>query len=132
MSASGDADTIRRAYEAFGRGDMDAIRAEAFTADIRWHQGGRSQVSGDYAGIDAVLGYFVKLFELSNGTFRTEVHDVLASDNHVVVLAAFSGQRGQKSVGNGNYCQVFHMRDGRADECWVTPVDAYGVDEFWA
>jgi hypothetical protein len=48
------------------------------------------------------------------------------------VLASFSGQRGGKSVDNENYCQVFHMRDGRAIECWVTPVDAHGVDEFWA
>ena len=57
---------------------------------------------------------------------------MLSTDNHVVVLAAFKGRRGEKSVGNGNYCQVFHMRGGRAVECWVTPVDPYGVDEFWA
>ncbi len=111
---------------------MDTIRSDSFTADIRWHQGGRSQIAGDYEGIDAVLGYFQKLFELTNGTFGTEIHDVLATDNHVVVLAAFSGQRDGRSVGNGNYCQVFHVRDGRAAECWVTSVDAYGVDEFWA
>ncbi len=111
---------------------MDAVRSEAFAADIRWHQGGRNQLAGDYEGIDAVLGYFQKIFELSKGTFRTEVHDVLSSDEHVIVLAAFSGQRGERSIGNANYCQVFHMRGGRAVECWVTPVDPYGVDEFWA
>ena len=132
MAASSDADTIRRGYDAFGRGDMETLRNEVFAADIQWHQGGRNQTSGDYLGIDAVLGLFQKFFQLTDGTFRAEVHDLLADDQHVVVLGTISGQRTGRSVGNGNYCQVFHMRDSRAAECWVTPVDPYGLDEFFA
>jgi ketosteroid isomerase-like protein len=32
-----DAETIRRGYEAFGRGDMDTLRTDVFAADIQWH-----------------------------------------------------------------------------------------------
>ena len=131
MAAASDADVVRRAYEAFSRGDMDALRTEAFAPDVQWHQGGKSQISGDYSGVDAVLNFFQKLFQLTDGTFRATVHDLLASDQHVVVLGTIEGQRGGRSVSNGNYCQVFHMRNGRAAEVWVTAVDPYGVDEFF-
>ena len=73
MTAASDSDVIRRGYEAFSRGDMDTIRQEVFAADIHWHQGGNNQTSGDYDGVDAVLGLFQKFFQLTVGTFRVSV-----------------------------------------------------------
>jgi ketosteroid isomerase-like protein len=131
MTAANDTGVIRRGYDAFSRGDMDTIRNEVFAADIEWHQGGRNQTSGDFSGAEAVISLFGKIFQLTDGTFRVAVHDMIANDEHVVVLASFSGQRAGKSI-ESNYCQVFHMRDGRAAECWVTNVDPYAVDEFFA
>jgi ketosteroid isomerase-like protein len=49
-------DLIRQGYDAFGRGDMDTLRA-LFDPDIVWHAPGRSQLAGDHQGVDAVLGY---------------------------------------------------------------------------
>jgi len=132
VPAASDADLVRRGYEAFSRGDMDTLRRETFAPDIKWHQNGRNQTAGDYDGVEAVLGLFQKFFQLTDGTFKVVVHDVLASDQHVVVLGTTSARRGGKSLGNGNYCQVFHMRDGRIGECWVTPVDPYELDAFFA
>jgi uncharacterized protein len=132
MTAERDASQVRHGYELFQRGDMDGLRADVFSPDLVWHQGGRNQTSGDYTGVDAVLGLFQTFFQLTDGTFRVHVHDLLASEQHVVVLAAFSGQRQGKSLANGNYCQVWHMRDGQAVECWVTPVAPYEVDAFFA
>jgi ketosteroid isomerase-like protein len=131
MTAESDSAVLRRGYELFERGDMDGLRAEVFSPDVVWHQGGRNQTAGDYQGIDAVLGLFQKLFALTDGTFRARTHDILASDDHVVVLGTISGERQGRSVGNGNYCQVLHMRDGRVAECRVTPVAPYELDEFW-
>jgi len=110
---------------------MEALRNEIFAPDVQWHQGGRNQTSGDYDGADAVLGLFRKFFELTDGTFKAAVHDLLSSGEHVVVLGTISGQRGGRSVGNGNYCQVFHMRNDRIGESWVSPVDPYALDEFF-
>jgi hypothetical protein len=110
---------------------METLRREIFAPNVQWHQAGRNQTAGEYDGVDAVLGLFRAFFELTDGTFKVSVHDLLSSDEHVVVLGTISAQRQGKSVGNGNYCQVFHMRDSRIGECWVTPVDTYGLDEFF-
>ena len=86
MSAQSNAEAMRKGYAAFSRGDMETLRNELFTSDIVWHQGGHNQTSGDYRGPDQVIGLFGKLHQLTDGTFRVQIHDVLASEEHVVVL----------------------------------------------
>jgi ketosteroid isomerase-like protein len=132
MSAQSNAEAMRKGYEAFSRGDMDTLRNELFTADIVWHQGGKNQTSGDFRGPDQVIGLFGKLFQLTDGTFRVEVHDMLASDDHVVVLAKVSAQRAGKTIQHGEYSHVCHFRDGKLSEAWIVNVDPYEGDEFFS
>jgi ketosteroid isomerase-like protein len=123
-------DLLRTGYAAFGRGDMEAISG-LFDDDIVWHVPGRSQVAGDYRGKDAVFGFFAKTMELTGGTFRLEVHDVLANDDHSVGLTHLSGERNGKTLSD-NGVQVLHIRDGKATESWLHPGDPYATDEFWS
>ena len=58
---------IRRGFEAFSKGDMETLRNEIFASDVKYHVPGKSPISGDYDGIDAVLGFFGKIFELTGG-----------------------------------------------------------------
>jgi ketosteroid isomerase-like protein len=69
--------------------------------------------------------------ELSGGTFRLEIHDVLANDEHVVILSTAHAERNGKTVAN-NGVQVAHVRDGRLVESWLHAADQYAVDEFWS
>lgn len=130
MSAPDNAEAMRKGYEAFSRGDMNALRNDLFSPDIVWHQGGRNQTGGDYRGSDAVIGLFGKLFQLTDGTFRVQVHDMLASDEHVVVLAQVHAERAGKTLQHGEYSHICHFKDGKLSEAWVVNVDQYEVDEF--
>lgn len=123
-------DLMRRGYEAFGKGDMATI-AELFADDIVWHAPGKSPLSGDYKGLDSVLALFGKTAELSGGTLKLEVHDILANDEHGVALLRGTAQRGGKSLDN-NSVQVFHIRDGKVVETWFHPGDQAANDEFWS
>jgi uncharacterized protein len=131
MSAQSNADALRKGYDAFSKGDMDTLRNELFSPDIVWHQGGRNQTSGDYKGVDSVLGLFGKLSQLTDGTFRVELHDVLASDEHVVALATTKGHRAGKTIQNGQYSHICHFRDGKLTEAWIVDVDPYELDAFF-
>lgn len=130
MSASDNAAVVRRGYEAFSRGDMATLQ-ELFAPDIKWHANGRNRMAGTFEGIADVLGNFGQLAAESGGTFRVEVHDLLASEDHVVVLARSSADRAGKHF-EGNYCHVFHLSGGKVTESWVVNEDPYVLDEFWA
>jgi uncharacterized protein len=83
---------VRRGYDAFAKGDMDTLR-ELFDPQIVWHFPGRSPLAGDHRGVDAVLGFFGRTMELTAGSFRVEVHDVVADDRHTVGLHLSTGER---------------------------------------
>jgi len=121
---------LRRGYEAFGAGDMDTLN-ELFADDIVWHVGGRSPLAGDYEGKDAVFAFFAKTMEMTGGTFRIEVHDILANDDHGVAMVVARGEREGKTLEDRGV-QVLHVRDGMATESWFHPGDTYAVDEFWS
>jgi len=124
-------DLVRRGYAAFASGDMATLDA-LFADDIVWHVGGRGALSGDYAGKAAVLGYFGQLGQETGGTFRIEIHDVLANDEHAVALTTASAERQGKSLPESPGVQVFHVRDGRVTESWFHSGDQYASDEFFS
>ena len=50
------------------------------------HTSGNNPIAGDFAGKDAVFGNLAQLAELPAGTFGQEIHDMLANDEHGVVM----------------------------------------------
>ncbi len=87
----------RRGYEAFAKGDL-ATLTELLADDVVWHVQGVGPLNGNYHGRDEVFGFFGRLAEETGGTFRLDVHDVLANDEHAVALCALSASRGNKSI----------------------------------
>ena len=57
-----------------------------FDPEDRLALSGRSVLAGDHRGTDAVLGFFGRTQELTAGTFRVELHEVVADDEHTVGL----------------------------------------------
>ncbi len=127
-SAQENATTIRRGYELFNTGNMGELQ-QLFAEDAVWHVGGRNQLSGEKRSRDAVFAYFGQLGELTGGTFRAELHDVIASDEHVVGLHTSTGERQGRRVSE-HEALVFHLRDGRVVEVWEHYEDSRTMDEF--
>jgi uncharacterized protein len=122
---------MRGAFAAFQRGDMEALQNTYFEADIRYHVAGRSQVSGTYEGVGAVLGLFARLFELSGGTLSLELHDVVAGDQHTVALFAIRAEREGRKLDENEVLIAHITPDGKAAEVWTVASNAYVFDEFW-
>jgi ketosteroid isomerase-like protein len=123
-------DLVRRGYVAFGTGDFATLR-DLFADDVAWHVGGRSPITGDYKGKNEVLGFFAQLAERAGGTFRVDVHDVLANDVHVVALVTLTAERAGKTL-NDEGTQVYQVQGGKVTESWFHPSDQYASDEFWS
>jgi ketosteroid isomerase-like protein len=120
---------VRRGYQAFATGDVATLN-ELFADDIVWHAPGRNLLAGTYRGKEEVFATFQKVAELTGGTFKLDIHGVLADDEHAVVLARATGEREGKTL-DDNSVQVFHIKDGKVTEQWLHPGDAYASDDFW-
>jgi len=129
-SAEANGTLIRNAYDAFSRGDIDAVMA-VFSPDIAWHVPGRGPLSRDYRGHAEVLGFFGHFMQLSNGTFRLRVDDVLVRGDRVVVLCTESAQRGGRSW-TAPQVHVWTVKDGKVTAFREYEGDEQGDDEFWS
>ena len=68
--------------------------------------------------------------EVTQGSFREEVEDVLANEQHAVVLARHQFTRdGQPR--HYRTAHVYDIRDGRLVNCWEQPQDLSLFDEAW-
>src|SRR5260370_31225625 len=129
VSEHPNVELTRRGYEAFAKGDLAAL-AELIADDATWHVSGAGPLSGDYHGRGEVFGFFGRLAEETGGTFRLDVHDVLANDEHAVALCTRSASRGNHSLGVP-VANVSHMRDGKITEFWGTTADPPPSIDFW-
>jgi hypothetical protein len=130
MAEHPNATLVRRGYEAFAKGDV-ATLTEVFSEDVVWHQPGTNLLSGEYSGRDAVLAFLGRLAQLSGGTFRVELHDLLANEQHGAALSRQTASRQGKQL-DALVVQVYHVRDGKVTEAWNFFQDQRRYDEFWS
>lgn len=131
MAEHPNVERARRGYGAFTEGDMDTV-GELFADDILWHMGGNNMLSGDYKGKEAVFGLFGRLVQETGGTFSQEIHDILANDEHVVVLLRTSAQRKGVRV-DQRAVDIMHAdAEGKITEFWRFFEDTAAVDGMWS
>jgi ketosteroid isomerase-like protein len=121
-------DVIRKWAQAIGQKDMTAA-ANLLTDDARWHVGGRNPVSGDYTGKDDIVDRFLPALDKAYDRIDIDLHDLLASEDHVVAILTRTAHRGGRSM-EQRAVAVYHVRDGKIAEGWVVEADQYGTDEF--
>jgi ketosteroid isomerase-like protein len=121
---------IAGGYDAFAGGDVPAVLA-MLHPDISWHVPGRSPLSGDYKGHDEVVGFFTKSMELSGGTLRVGVDELLAEGGRVVALTTVSAERNGRRWSSPEV-HVWTVVDGRATEFVEFQGDQQTEDEFWS
>ncbi|MDJ0925565.1 MAG: nuclear transport factor 2 family protein [Acidimicrobiia bacterium] len=123
-------EAARTGYEAFANGDMATV-SDLLADDIVWHAGGDNILTGVYEGKEAVFNYFGRLMQETGGSFKNDIHDMLANDDHGVALVTVHASRAGKSI-EARVVHVFHMRDGKMVEFWASAEDQSLFDEFWA
>ncbi|MGN6474862.1 MAG: nuclear transport factor 2 family protein [Mycobacteriales bacterium] len=124
------AQLVEKGYRAFAAGDIATV-LEIFSEDIRWHIPGRSPISGNFTGHEGVLDFFGRCMELSAGTLRIEVDEVLAEGDRVVMLVTVSAERNGQQWSSPEV-HVWRVSDGRAVEFREFQGDQQTEDAFWA
>jgi ketosteroid isomerase-like protein len=126
-----NSDLARKGYQAFNEAHIDEAMA-TIHEEILWHVGGDSPLTGEYRGKDAVMELLVRFGQLMEGTYEAEVHDVLATADHTVVIGTYSATRHGRTH-SARFVDVIHPApDGRAKEYWRFPEDQAAEDEFYS
>lgn len=81
-----NADLLSRIYVDFAKGDASAV-LDACAEKMTFQIAGKSQLAGKYTKED-FSSFLSKMRELSGDSLKLEVHEILASDRHGVVLAS--------------------------------------------
>lgn len=84
MDVEQNLDSVRRAYAAFGSGDMETLMS-LYSDDAVHIVPGSSKVSGAHKGKDSILGLYGALFELTGGTLQVSLDDALSDGGNRVV-----------------------------------------------
>jgi ketosteroid isomerase-like protein len=122
-------ENTKKAYAAFSAGDIATV-IDLITPDCVWHVGGRSAAAGTYVGHDQILGYFAKLMELSEGTFKVDLLDVAELPATRMVISLVNST----VIRNGATIDVRMVQLSREDEaghlaeCWWFSEDQYLQD----
>lgn len=101
--------SIKRLYALWHAGDISAIERE-FSPKLTFEIKGKTVVSGKHDRTQFAK-LFIKMRELSAGTFQSEVHDMLVSDRHALVLATHRLSRGGAAM-EYRSVQVWRFENG--------------------
>ena len=129
MDEHPNVDLMRRGYAAFEAGDLATVGG-LFADDVVWHAMAVGALNGDYVGKDAVVGYFAAL--AGRATLQQDIHDIVANDEHAVVLVRSHAERPDGTTLNTDNIHVWHVRDGKATEFWGYSADPDAANAFFA
>ena len=122
---------IKSLLSEFAGGNLDGVRA-LLAPDVKFHFPGDNSLAGEYKGVDASLGLLDRINQWTGGTTRVRLHDVLANEQHGVLLYTVTAQHGERSI-KYRYMDLYHFREGQISEVWGYPADnARAFDEFYS
>ena len=125
-----NADFLKSFYERFSNGDMKGV-LELCPAEISFQIPGKSKLAGKYNKETLVPQLIGKIMELSSGTFKMEVHDIMASDLHGLVLTTdtvtLNGMKHEYRT-----VHVWRFQSGKPVAWYEYPRDLYQYDAVWS
>ena len=107
-----DLETVRRAYDAFARGDLETLTT-FLAPDIEWRTTPEVPFMGNYSGLDEFLrgmGEWTSAFD----DVTTEVEEMIDAGENVIVRHRMRGRGRDSGVEvDLEICQVVAVRDGK-------------------
>lgn len=130
MSAAENEGVVRRIFDAFARRDAFALRG-CFAADAVWTVPGDGAMAGVYRGQEAIFRFLGRLPKETDGTYRSQLVDVLASEGRAAALYRASGTRRGLSL-DIDQVLLFRVEEGVVAEVLALPSDPGAFEEFWS
>ncbi|MEA2025744.1 MAG: nuclear transport factor 2 family protein [Chloroflexota bacterium] len=115
---------VREGIDALNRQDHDGF-GDMMADDIVWHMIGVPEPVRGKAAMTEGLGG-----GSSDFTITAELHDVTASDDHVVALVRAHATRGDEAL-DYDTAEIFHVKNGKVVERWAFSDDTARIVDFF-
>jgi ketosteroid isomerase-like protein len=130
VSAADNAAIVRRIFDAFARKEGLALRG-LFADDAVWKVPGRAVMAGTYEGREAIFRFLAKLPKETDGTYGSELIDVLSSEDRAAALYRARGTRRGRTL-ELDQVLLFEIEDGLVRHVLALPSDPDAFEAFWA
>jgi len=130
MSAADNEEIVRGIFDAFARNEGFALRG-LFAEDAVWTVPGRGVMSGVFRGREEIFRFLARLPKETDGTYRSELRDVLANDRRAAALYRARGTRHGRTL-ELDQVLLFRIEDGLVREVLALPSDPDAFEAFWA
>ena len=121
---------VRRIFDAFARKQGFALR-DLFAADAVWTVPGDGAMAGVYRGREEIFRFLARLPKETDGTYASQLVDVLASASRAAALYRASGERHGRRL-DLDQVLLFRLEDGLVREVLALPSDPAAFEGFWA
>jgi ketosteroid isomerase-like protein len=121
---------VKQAVKALRKLDRDTA-AELLTEDATLGLSGTNLLSGKYEGVDEIIGFYKRRLDLTDGTFRSSLHDVMANDRHACTIERSIASRNGRTL-DVTDATVFHVHDGKVATIILHFFNFYKHEEFWS
>ena len=118
-------DSLRRAYDAFSRGDIQgAVEAIDLDPDILWSEPESFYAGGTYRGPQGVAEYLTRSYESSEKA-QSLPEEILEVGDKIVVFVHFQAwPKGGGQLREGRIADVYTVHDGK-----IVQMQAYSDPE---
>ena len=130
MAAERNESTVRRIFDAFARREGLALRG-LFAEDAVWTVPGSGTMAGTYRGREAIFRFLARLPKETDGTYRSELVDVLTSDERAAALYRARGTRHGRTL-ELDQVLLFRFERDLVREVLALPSDPDAFEAFWA
>ena len=120
---------LKQLYSHWVEGNFQAM-LDVCPENITFQVPGKSALAGKYTKANFVEGFALKQKTLSGGTFKLEVHDILASDLHTAVLASAKVTTHGKAA-ELRTVHIWRFENGKPIAWYEYPRDLYAFDATW-
>lgn len=105
-------------------GDFSSY-ADRISDDVEWWEIGSDEpIRGKAALFERMQGL------MGQGSISTDLHDVIANDEHLVALVNATAERDGKTL-SYRTAEIFHVRDGKITHRWAFSNDTAAINEFF-
>jgi ketosteroid isomerase-like protein len=123
---------LKIGHARFGTAHLELLH-HGIAEDVVWYTPGDHPLSGRIVGLPGVLDWLRRSAEVTNGTFRADVHHILADEQNAAVISTYRGER-KGMVLEMPGVQYFRMDPAtkKIVEARIWVYDDVFVNKFWS